>query len=59
MLLEAAHIKNKINHLEKIKLKLIVIEKIQKKKKKIVKNNKLIIETQERFKSEGYNAFTE
>ena len=38
-------------------MKLIVIEKIQKKK--ILKKNKPIIETQERFKSEGYNAFTE
>ena len=50
--LEAAQIKNKTNHLEKNKVDV-------DKPKEFMKNNKPILKTQQRFKSERHNAFTE
>ena len=53
--LEATQHENKINHLEK----KIDIDSVKKSHKEFVKNNKLILKTQQRFKSERYNVFTE
>ena len=50
--LEAAQIENKINHLVKNKIRADSL-------KEFVKNNKLILKTQQRFKSERHNVFTE
>ena len=48
----AAHIENKINHLEKNKIDLESL-------KEFIENNKLILKIQQKFKSERHNAFTE
>ena len=50
--LEAAQIENKINHLEKNKIDL-------DSPKEFMKNNKLIVKTQQRFRSGRHNVFTE
>ena len=50
--LETAQIENKIKHLEKNKLDVDSPEEI-------TKNNKLLLKTQIRFKSERHNVFTE
>ena len=50
--LEVAEIKNKTNHLEKNKIDV-------DSPKKFIKNNKLILKTQQKFKSEGDNIFIE
>ena len=50
--LEAAQIENKINHLEKNKMDVDSL-------KEFIKNNNLMLETQQRFKSERHNVFTE
>ena len=50
--LEAAQIENKIKHLEKNKTD---VESL----KEFIKNNKLILKTQQRFKSKAHNVFTE
>ena len=47
---------NKISHLEKNK---IDVESLKKDQKEFIKNNKLILKTQQRFKSERHNVFTE
>ena len=52
---EASHIKNKINHLEKFKIDAVSFKEVHKK---FIKNNKLILKTQQRFKSERHNVFT-
>ena len=49
---EATQLENKINHLEKTKIDEVSL-------KQFIKNNKLISKTQQRFKSEKHNAFTE
>ena len=49
---EATRLENKINHLEKTKIDEVSL-------KQFIKNNKLISKTQQRFKSEKHNAFTE
>ena len=54
--LQAAQIENKINHLEKNE---IVLNSSKEDKKEFVKNNKLILKTQEKFRSETHNVFTE
>ena len=54
--LEATQLENKINHLEKNK---IDIHNFKKHHKEFIRNNKLIIKTQQRFKSERHNVFTE
>ena len=47
--LEAAQIENKINHLEKNKTDVDTLKEYQKE---FIKNNKLILKTQKRFRSE-------
>ena len=54
--LEAAQLENKINHLEKNQIN---IDSIKTNRKELIENNKLILQTQQRFKSEKRNAFTE
>ena len=54
--LEAAHIKRKINYLRK---KEIDVDSLKEDQKEFVKNSKLILKTQQRFKSERHNVFTE
>ena len=54
--LEAAQIERKTNQSRKIKIDLDCLEEDQKE---FVKNNKLILKTQQRFKSERHNVFTE
>ena len=51
-----SQIENKINHLEKNKIDAISLKENQKRSIKI---NKLIINTQQRFRSEKHSAFTE
>ena len=55
--LEGTQFENKINHLEKVKLKQIV-SFVTKKNKQFIRNNKLILKTQQRFKRERHNVFT-
>ena len=50
--LEAAQIENKIKHLEKNKIDV-------DSPKEFIKNNRLILKTKQRFKSERHNVFTE
>ena len=50
--LEAAQIKNKISHLQENKIDVDHPEEF-------IKNNKQILKTQQRFKSERHNVFTE
>ena len=50
--LEAAQIGNKINHLEKTKIDV-------DSPKEFIRNNKLTLKTQQRFKNERHNVFTE
>ena len=54
--LETTQLDNKMNYLEKIKLTQIVFKK---NLKEFIKNNKSILKTQSRFKSEMHNVFTE
>ena len=51
--LEASQIENKINHLEKNKIDVDSLED----QKEFIKNNKLILKTKQRFKSERHNVF--
>ena len=53
--LKASQLKNKINHLEKMKLAQIVLRSFEEH----IKNNKLTLKTLQRFKSEGHNVFIE
>ena len=53
--LEVAQTENKISHLEKNKTQANSL----KGSKEFIKNNKLILKTEQRFKSERHNAFTE
>ena len=53
--MEATQLKNKINHLENNKFDLDSI----KKYKEFIRNNKVILKTQQRFRSEKRNVFTE
>ena len=46
---------NKINHLEKNK---IDVDSIREDQKEFIKNNKIILKTQQRFRSEKHNVFT-
>ena len=50
--LEAAQIENKINHLEKNRIDI-------DSRKEFMKSNRLILKTQQRFKSERNNVFAE
>ena len=53
---EAAQIENEINHLEKNKFD---VDSLKEDKKEFIKNNKLILKIQQRFRSEKHNVFTE
>ena len=55
--LEAGQIENKINRLEKNKIDVDSLK--EDLKEFIKKNNKLILKTQQRFRSEEHNVFTE
>ena len=54
--LEATQLANKVNHLEKSR---IDIDSFKKGYKEFIRNNKLVLKTQKRFKSEKHNVFTE
>ena len=54
--LEAAQIENKINHLEKNKTD---VDSLKEDQKEFIKNNKLILKTQQQFRSKKHNVFTE
>ena len=54
--LEATQLENKTNHLEKNK---IDIGRIKENHKEFIKNNKSILKTQQRYKNERHNVFTE
>ena len=54
--LEANQLENKINHPEKHE---IDVYSLKKDHKKSIKNKKMILKKQQRFKSERHNVFTE
>ena len=54
--LEATQLDNKIKYLEKSKIN---IDSIKKNHKKFIRNSKLILKTQQRFKNERRSIFTE
>ena len=54
--LEAAQIERKINYLRK---KKIDVHSLKEDQKEFVKNNKVILKTQQRFKNERHNVFAE
>ena len=54
--LEATHLENEINHLEKNKING---DSLIEDHKEFIKNDKLILKTQQRFRSEKYNVFNE
>ena len=53
--LEATQLENKVSHLEK----KIEVDSLKKDLKEFIKNNKLTLKAQQRFKSERHNIFTE
>ena len=54
--LQATQFEKKINHLEKNEIDMDIIKK---NNKKLIRNNKIILKTQQRFKSERLNVFTD
>ena len=54
--LEATQLDNKIKYLEKSKINR---DSIKKNHKKFIRNSKLILKTQQRFKNERHSIFTE
>ena len=54
--LEAAEVKNKLNHLKKSK---IDVDSLKEDQKEFIKNIKLILKTQQIFRREKHNVFTE
>ena len=54
--LKTGQIENKINHLEKNK---IDVDSLKEDQKEFIKNRKLILKTQQRFRSEKHIVFTE
>ena len=52
--LEETQLQNKINHLEKNKIDIF-----KKDHKGFIRNNELILKTQQRFKGKWHNVFTE
>ena len=54
--LEATKLENKIKNLDKEKIN---IDSLEKNHKEFIRNNKSILKTQQRFKREGHNVFTE
>ena len=57
--LEATQLENKVNCLEKTEIDIDSFFCYKRKHKEFIKNNKLILKTQERFKCERHNFFTE
>ena len=57
--LEATQLENKINYLEKKEINIDSFFCYKRKHKEFIRNNKLILKTQQRFKSERHNVFTE
>ena len=55
---EATQLENNINHLEKSKIDIGGPFCNKRKHKKFIKNNKIILKTQKRIKSERHNVFT-
>ena len=53
---EATELENKTNHLEKNKIN---IDSLKKNHEEFIINNKSILKTQQRFRSERHNVFTE
>ena len=53
--LDEAQLENEINQLEK----KLDIDSLRRKKKEFIKNNRLILKLQLRFRSEKHNVFTE
>ena len=49
-------LENKINHLGKNEIDIDILKKDHKE---FIRNNKLILKTQQRFKNERHNVFTE
>ena len=54
--MEATQIDNKLNYLEKNK---IDVDSLNEDHGKYIKNNKLMLQTEQRLKSERHNVFTE
>ena len=54
--LEATQLDNKINYLEKKKISIDILKRYHKK---LTRNNQSVLKTQQRFKSERHNVFTE
>ena len=57
--LEATQLENKINYPEKNKIEIDSFFRYKRKQKKFIRKNKLVLKTQQRFKSERHNVFTE
>ena len=57
--LDTTQLDNKINYLEKNKINVDSSFCYKRKHKELIKNNKLILEIQQRFKRERHNIFTE
>ena len=54
--MEATQIDNKLNYLEKNKIN---VDSLNEDHGKYIKNNKLILQTEQRLKIERHNVFTE
>ena len=53
---EATQLENEINQLEKNKLN---VDSLRENHKEFIKNNKLVLQSQQRFRSKKHNVFTE
>ena len=54
--LEATHLENKINNLQKNKLN---VDSYRENHKEFIKNSRLIVKSQQRFRSKKHNVFIE
>ena len=57
--MEATQLENKINYLEKNKIDIDSCFCYKRKHKKFIITNKLLLKTQQRFKSDGHDVATE
>ena len=57
--LEAAQLENEINYLQKYEINIDSFFCYKGEHKEFIKNNKIILKIQQRFKSERHNVFTE
>ena len=57
--MEATQLENKINYLQKNKIGIDSFFCYKRKQKEFIRSNKLVLKTQQRFKSERHNVFTE